>query len=672
VTQFSYEEAFDRNIGWVTEWEQAALRGKRVAIAGMGGVGAVHLLTLTRLGIGAFTLADFDTYDLANFNRQVGATMQTVGRPKLDVMEEMALAINPELRIRRFPNGVHDEDVDRFLEGVDVFVDGFDFFVLDIRRRVFARCAELGIPAVTAAPIGMGTGFLAFVPGGMTFEQYFRLEGQPQNEQYLRFLMGVAPRGLHRSYLVDPSRIDLAAKRGPSTAPSCMLCAGMVGVAAVKLLLGRGDVKPAPYHHHFDPYLGKLAITRLPFGMNGPLERAKLAIARRMYLRQPAKPVPRPPPERPSSMLDAVLTAARWAPSGDNAQPWRFERIGEDSVDVHLLSEAATNPYEYRGGRPSFLSLGMLLESMRLAASAHGRGMEWRVTCAVEPHRVGVRFPPLERVEPDPLLPYLTTRSVDRRPYRPRPLTAPERAQLEAAVGPELEVRWFESAAERWKLARLGVLATDIRLRARETFVVHQKVIDWVNRYSPAGIPAGAIGLDQATLKMMRWAMQSWERMQRINRLAGTGAASAQLDVLPGMRSAGFFAILPRSMRAELELDELIRAGQAIQRFWLTATRLGLALQPGFATLIFAHYGAEGTAFTTDPSLLKKARRLAKAFASVFGYEAAKVVFLGRIGERPRRKPGARSARRPLAELLALPQTEAPTQVGNELETSAP
>ena len=48
---FSYDDAFARNIGWVTVAEQAALRGKRVAIAGMGGVGGVHLLTLARLGI---------------------------------------------------------------------------------------------------------------------------------------------------------------------------------------------------------------------------------------------------------------------------------------------------------------------------------------------------------------------------------------------------------------------------------------------------------------------------------------------------------------------------------------------------------------------------------------------------------------------------------------------
>ena len=60
---FDYEEALSRNLGWVTEAEQALLRGKRVAIAGMGGVGGSHLLTLTRLGIGAFNLADFDRFE---------------------------------------------------------------------------------------------------------------------------------------------------------------------------------------------------------------------------------------------------------------------------------------------------------------------------------------------------------------------------------------------------------------------------------------------------------------------------------------------------------------------------------------------------------------------------------------------------------------------------------
>ena len=50
-TPFPYEQAFSRNIGWVTKEEQARLRQKRVAIAGGGGVGGVHAMTLARLGV---------------------------------------------------------------------------------------------------------------------------------------------------------------------------------------------------------------------------------------------------------------------------------------------------------------------------------------------------------------------------------------------------------------------------------------------------------------------------------------------------------------------------------------------------------------------------------------------------------------------------------------------
>jgi sulfur-carrier protein adenylyltransferase/sulfurtransferase len=235
--RFPYDLAFDRNVGLITDWEQLALRAKRVAIAGMGGAGGAHLLTLARFGIGAFTIADFDQFDVVNFNRQAGATVANVGRDKCAVMEEMATAINPEIRIRRFDAGVQPETIDAFLPDADLFVDGLDFFAISIRRQVFVRCAELGIPALTAAPIGMGVAFIAFDPKGMSFEQYFRLEGHPEPEQYLRFLIGLTPRAPHRRYLVDPSRIDLERKQGPSTAAACQLCAGVTAVTAVKLLL---------------------------------------------------------------------------------------------------------------------------------------------------------------------------------------------------------------------------------------------------------------------------------------------------------------------------------------------------------------------------------------------------------------------------------------------------
>ena len=139
----------------------------------LGGVGGEHLLTLVRLGITQFNLSDFDEFGCENTNRQAGANIETYGKKKLDTMIAMALAINPELQITTFPDGVNKDNVDAFLHQVDCYVDSLDFFALEARGLVFAKCANLSIPATTAAPIGMGTAFLNFLPSSMTFEQYF-------------------------------------------------------------------------------------------------------------------------------------------------------------------------------------------------------------------------------------------------------------------------------------------------------------------------------------------------------------------------------------------------------------------------------------------------------------------------------------------------------------------
>ena len=287
---FDYDEAFARNLGWVTVDEQQALKGKRVAIAGLGGVGGSHLLTLVRLGIGGFHIADFDRFALANFNRQAGAMMSTLDRPKIDVLAEMALDIDPSLSIERFPMGVEADRIDAFLDGVDLYVDGLDYFALEIRRRVFARCAERGIPAITAAPLGMGVALLNFVPGSMTFEQYFQLEGLPPDEQAIRFLLGLSPRMLQLAYLVDKSRVDFAEKRGPSTVMACQLCAGFAATEALKILLQRGPLAVAPHGVHFDAYRYRLTRTWRPGGNANLLQRATLAVARRQLgLAKPAR-----------------------------------------------------------------------------------------------------------------------------------------------------------------------------------------------------------------------------------------------------------------------------------------------------------------------------------------------------------------------------------------------
>ena len=280
---FDYDRAFSRNIGWLTVKEQSVLRGKRVAIAGGGGVGGVHLLTLARLGIANFHLADFDTFDLVNFNRQVGATMSTIGEPKAAVLAQMAKDINPEIDIKIFDKGVDAGNLQAFLDGVDLYVDALDFFAFDARASVFAAAARIGIPATTAAPLGMGAALLNFLPGRMSFEEYFRWSGRSDLEKAVRFAVGLAPSGLHRSYLVVPESVNLSRQKGPSTFMACQLCAGIVGTEALKILLGRGKVLAAPFGMHFDAYRNTLKRTWRPSGNAHPLQRATIAIGTRQF-----------------------------------------------------------------------------------------------------------------------------------------------------------------------------------------------------------------------------------------------------------------------------------------------------------------------------------------------------------------------------------------------------
>jgi len=280
---FDYDKAFSRNIGWFSEQEQATLKTKTVAIAGCGGVGGIHSLTMARLGIGKFHLADFDEFGVENFNRQVGAMMSTVGKPKMDVMNNALKDINPEMHIKSFPQGVNESNAEAFLDGVDLYIDSLDFFAIEARRLVFDLCAKKGIPAITAAPLGMGTAFLCFMPGKMTFEEYFGMQGRPQTEQYLRFYLGLAPASLQSQYLIDPSRLNLEEKRGPSTIIGCTMSAGVAAAYAVKILLGRGDLVCAPEGMHWDPYMNQMERTHIPDGHASHEFQANLAAAKNAF-----------------------------------------------------------------------------------------------------------------------------------------------------------------------------------------------------------------------------------------------------------------------------------------------------------------------------------------------------------------------------------------------------
>lgn len=655
---FDYATAFSRNIGWLTPTEQAWLRGRRLAVAGLGGVGGVHLLTLARLGVGAFHLADFDRFELHNFNRQAGATMATLDRPKLDVMAEAALSINPELDIRRFPDGVTDDNLDAFFDGVDLYVDALDFFVLPVRRKVFAAAHARGIPAITAAPLGMGTAVLTFLPGRMSFEDYFQVESQPEEEQYARFLVGLSPTMLQQGYLVDRSTINFVEKRGPSTPMACELAAGVLVTESLKLLLGRGPVRAAPWGLHFDAYRNRLSRTWRPGGNRHPLNRLTLAIMRTLLRRARSLPAPaRAAPAAPAGLdprVARVLELASWAPSGDNTQPWRFEAVDPLTVIVHGCDTRDHVIYDLRG-RPSQLALGALLETARIAAPGAGLALQIETlpgvgdtTPAFAP-MFRLQFTPAAAAVRHPLETAIRARCTQRRPLSRRPLTDAVKAAFLQALGPGYALRWLEGD-QRLDVAKLLFRNAHIRLTTPEAYPTHRDIIEFGVQYSEDRLPGAAVGLDPVGLALMRWAMKSWERVDFLNRwFAGTWLPRLQLDFAPALGCAAHFLIVAE--QAPQTLADYLAAGAAMQRFWLTATRLGLQFQPEMTPLIFSGYIRDGIEFTKKQASIDNARTLARQLDALVGADtAARAVYFGRLGYGP--VPVSRSTRLPLARLM--------------------
>jgi sulfur-carrier protein adenylyltransferase/sulfurtransferase len=645
---FNYDMAFSRNIGWMTEWEQQQLRRSKIAIAGMGGVGGVHMLTLARLGIGRFSVADFDRFEVANFNRQMGASARTLGEPKAASVVMLALEINPELDIDLFDAGVDEDNLHAFLDGVDVYVDGLDFFVLDIRRKIFALARAKGITAITAAPIGMGTGYLIFTPDSMSFEEYFGFVDGDTNGNYVRFLLGLTPSMLHRHYLQDPTRVDMLGKRGPSTAIACQLCAGVAASEVVKIILKRGTIKAAPYFHHFDSYRGKYVVSKLRNGVNGPWIGLKRQIIQRLlshYSRR-ARPVePELPPS--ASLLEKIIDVARWAPSPDNSQPWSFEILSRDRMRM-LVDLESENPYQFAQSRPNLLSIGMMLEALRLSALDLGQQLSWIKADS----GFDIQVQPTQ-APADGLSNYIKIRSVDRSAYRRTPLTINAKARLTQACGPGYQLRWLESDSQRWRYARLAALSSLLRLRSKACHAVHQKVIDWEARFSTAGLPSSSLGVNIFSQVLLRWGLKSWPKMQFLNNFMRADLlAGSEMDLLPGIMSAAYVVVAAEGDHP-LSQDDVIIAGARIYRLWLEATQQGLSFQPAFGPFL-ALAVAQGTAPLLDTSATLRAQiqSVPGELESLTGLAADRLVFAARLGLPRKKYVNSRSLRHCLPKIM--------------------
>lgn len=129
------------------------LKNKKVVVFGAGGVGSFSIEALTRSGVGKIVIVDNDTVCITNLNRQIHANMNTVDRPKVEVMKERILDINPNCEVTALQTFVTPDNIgDIITEDVDYVIDAIDTVSSKIGLAVW--CEENNVKLISS----MGTG----------------------------------------------------------------------------------------------------------------------------------------------------------------------------------------------------------------------------------------------------------------------------------------------------------------------------------------------------------------------------------------------------------------------------------------------------------------------------------------------------------------------------------
>jgi nitroreductase len=642
----------DRNRNKLTHDEQARLRTLRIGVIGLSvGHSIAHCLAMEGV-VGELRLADFDTVELSNLNR-VPATVLDLGVNKAVVAARRISEIDPYLRVVPFTEGITAENLDEFLDGLDLVIEECDS--LDVKFLVREHAKARRIPVIMETSDR----------GVLDVERY---DLEPERPIFHGLLPGV-------------TSAELAALPIEAKAPFVLRLLGARDVSSrgAASMLEVGRTITAWPQLASDVTLGAATTTAAVrrFGLKGNLPSGRVRFDMDEVLASIAPPAlgrttgadalmatPNDELAPDADLIDAIVDAARRAPSGGNAQPWRFE-ADDKEIRFYLVPERTT-AMDVRF-RASYVGIGAALFNARVVAAAHG---------ALGPIKLFPEGYPSRLVatlslggdgdyEITPLRDQLRSRSANRRMGKPTPLETHTLNLLEKSVEREGGRLRVLTARDRMDKAAQLIAESD-RLRFL-TPVLHREMF---SELKFPGVDTIDEGIDVRTLELGPGEIASLELLKRPDVMAHlaewrAGQALGGRTLASIASSSAVVAVtVPRADPASY-----VRGGAAVERFWLTAQSQGLGVHPMSPVFLYAVDQEESLGLVGERNL-DAMLDLTHRFNELLDLEdGERVALLMRVVHAP--PPSMVSARLPLSHVLSRQVDDAPAMAATPLRNGA-
>jgi hypothetical protein len=632
-----------RNQLHVTPDEQRRLRTKTIGIVGLS-VGHAMAVTLALEGVGGrFRLADFDRLELSNTNR-VATGMTALGENKAVLAAQAMFEMDPYLDIAVDVQGVHEGNAEAFLtEGgrLDLLLEECDDLPMKLRLRELARRLRICVMTETSQGGILDIERFDLEPdrppfhglmGGMSAAELARLTTREKAPFVLQFLRGADRMSV--TLAASLVEIERTLAGWPQLASAVTLGGGVVTDTARRLLLGR-----LQRSGRFQIDLETLVSDDAEAALREPdLSREQQDKPREgaTSLRIAGKSVDR---------LARWVERAAMAPSAGNVQPWCFESRADEQLVCRLHARASGSALDPER-MAARVACGASFVNLELAARSDGHRTEvhWGGDEADPELVYACRFHRDPALAPDALDAFVPLRCTNRRLRVRKPLRAGWREPLESEVLRQdgmLVVHESDAALDGAGRV-LGELER-VRIFSEPLYR------EMMNELADA--PDAKIGITVATLELSgadRAALDILRRRDVVAFLRSVDRGQALVDLVrKPVQAAGALCFMHM---AGTGAHAAHRGGVAMQRVWLRATQLGLALQPLSAGLYMLAQLAHANRRLPEWERTELAR-LKEPFERYFRVPEGRTgMLIFRLFESD--APTARSARLPVSAIL--------------------